>query len=168
VTAPVPSGQMRTGTIVYAIDWPRVRRMASRQAQAQIRIAVAETRLVARRNVLYRRYPGFPNPRPIGLANSIFGNVRPTTDGWRGVVGSYKSYAMSVESGASPHIIRPRAASYGGGLYGRGGYLRFFWVKRGRWVRMKMVNHPGQKGKHYLRNALISVGRRRGFRVIIT
>jgi len=38
------------------------------------------------------------------------------------------------------------------------GLLTFFWIKLGRWVRFKKVNHPGQKGKFYFNKAAQEVG----------
>jgi hypothetical protein len=64
-------------------------------------------------------------------------------------------YARSVNSGARPHKIRPH-----------GDYpLRFFWRKVGHVVRFSSVNHPGQKGKGYLTEALEVAARRHGFRL---
>jgi hypothetical protein len=64
-------------------------------------------------------------------------------------------YAKSVNSGARPHLILPH-----------GDYpLRFFWRKVGREVRLLYVNHPGQKGKGYLTEALEVAARRHGFRL---
>lgn len=142
----------------YRIDWPKLIRFNNRKARQIATLAVAEARIVARRNVLYRKYPGVP-PRPLGLANSIYGVVRSNPNGtFSGRVGSRLRYAMSVEEGAAPHVIRPRNPN---------GYLYFYWVKVGDWVAFKKVNHPGQKGKRYLANALIRVGRRRGFKVFM-
>jgi hypothetical protein len=65
------------------------------------------------------------------------------------------SYARSVETGARPHKIFPH-----------GDYpLRFFWRKVGHEVRFISVNHPGQKGKGYLAQALDVAARRHGFRL---
>jgi hypothetical protein len=64
-------------------------------------------------------------------------------------------YARSVNSGARPHVILPH-----------GDYpLRFFWRKVGREVKLLYVNHPGQKGKHYLTHALEVAARRNNFRL---
>ena len=148
------------------IDYPRLERFSRRKSLEIITLAVAEVRIVARRNVLWRRYPGYP-PRRLGLANSIYGTVRPRGRGFVARVGSDLPYAASVENGAAPHIIRPRAAALGGGVYRGGRYLHFYWEKVGHRVSFRKVNHPGQEGKHYLRNALLRVARRRNFRVII-
>lgn len=150
----------------YVIDYARLSRLSRQKARAIITLTVAEIRIVARRNVLYRRYPGRP-PRPLRLANSIYGIVRPLGDGYYAKVGSNLKYAASVEDGASRHIIRPRAISLGSGFYRTGGMLVFYWERVGKVVRRRKVNHPGQRGKHYLRNALLRVARRRGWRVII-
>lgn len=145
----------------YTIDYGRLDGYTRREAFKLIRKAADETRDAAKRNVLYRKHPGVPT-RPIGLANSIVAIVRPTANGWVAHVGSYLSYAASVEEGASPHIIVPRASTRA-----RGGKLVFWWTRRGVLFRGPIVHHPGQKGKSYLRRALLLVGRRYGFRVII-
>lgn len=156
------------GSVRLQIDYNKLRRFSRERAYAIMRLTVTEVRLTARRNVLYRKYPGFPNPRPIGLANSIYGVFRTSGSGYIGRVGSNLSYAASVEFGAEAHIIRPRPGSLGGGFY-FGGYRRlyFYWHKVNRYVAPRMVHHPGQRGKHYLRDALFRVGRRRGFKVVI-
>ncbi len=38
------------------------------------------------------------------------------------------------------------------------GFLTFFWTKIGRWMRLKKVNHPGQKGKFYFNKAVQEAG----------
>ena len=146
--------------ISYQVDYGRLRGHARREAFRIIKKATDETRDVARRNVLYRKHPGVP-PRPIGLANSLFAIVRPTTDGWRGTVGSWLSYAASVEEGAAPHTIVPRASR------GPNARLVFWWTKRNTLFVGPIVHHPGQRGKSYLRRALVQVAPRYGFRVTI-
>ena len=143
--------------ISYSIDYGRLDGFTRRQAFRLIRKAADETRDQARRNVLFRKHPGVP-ARPIGLANSIVAIVRPTSVGWVAHVGSYLSYAASVEEGAAPHIIVPRNPE---------GNLVFWWTKRSTLFVGPIVHHPGQKGKSYLRRALRTVGRRYGFKVII-
>lgn len=64
-------------------------------------------------------------------------------------------YARSVNSGAKPHLIFPH-----------GNYpLRFFWRKVGKVVKFSYVRHPGQKGKHYLTDALELAARKNNFRL---
>lgn len=145
----------------YEINWPNFTLYKATVGERIIRLAVAECRITARRNVLWGP---FTRGR---LADSIYGTVRRTANGYLGRVGSNLRYASSVEDGAERHIIRARALGLGGGLYQSGQRLHFFWVKRGYWVRTRKVNHPGQRGKHYLRNALLRTARRRGFRVVI-
>ena len=139
--------------IRYEIDWPKLHLFTKGAAYKVMRTTIAEVRIVARRNVLWGPYT-----RTHRLAQSIYGTLRTTPTGFQGRVGSRLSYAASVEEGASPHTIRPRNP---------GGWLHFYWERQGRWVRTKSVNHPGQKGKWYLRNALLRVAKRRGFRVTI-
>lgn len=38
------------------------------------------------------------------------------------------------------------------------GFLTFFWTKIGRWMRLKKVSHPGQKGKFYFNKAVQEAG----------
>lgn len=150
----------------YTINWPNWNRYKAAQGDAIMKTTVAECRIVARRNVLFHKYPRRPG-LGLTLADSIYGVSRKTENGYVGRVGSRLKYAASVEEGASPHIIRARALGLGNGLYRSGRFLHFFWYKRGHWMVTRSVRHPGQKGKHYLQNALIYVGKRRGFRVII-
>jgi hypothetical protein len=137
----------------YRIDYPKLNFIVREKQIKLIRLVVAECRITARRNVLWGPYT-----KTGRLAQSIYGTTRTNANSITGRVGSRLSYAASVEDGAKRHFIRPRNPD---------GWLVFFWDKKGRWVRTKRVNHPGQKGKHYLRDALIRTGRRRGFRVII-
>lgn len=149
----------------YSINWPSFTVWKRRVGEAQIQLITEEVRLVAIRNLSNSRYS-----RGV-LRLSMYGKVSSTPTGYEGRVGSNLKYAASVEHGAARHIIRPRAISYGGGLYGggplRGGHLHFFWIKRGYWVRTRSVRHPGQRGKHFIGNALLSVAKRRNFAVIL-
>lgn len=147
--------------VSYIIDYARLEGMTRRAAFNLIRRAANETRDQAKRNVTFRKHPGVP-PRPIGLAQSIFASVKPTATGYSARVGSYLSYAASVEEGATPHIITPRA-----GTQALGGQLVFWWTKRNVLFKGPVVHHPGQKGKFYLRRALLQVAPRYGFRVIV-
>lgn len=140
-------------TIEYVIDWPKLNRATSKKAAKLLRLVVRETEIVARRKVLYGPYT---HGR---LAESLYGLVRPDgKGGYYGRVGSGLHYAYFVETGAKPHIIMPRRPD---------GWLRFYWRKVGKVVTFRKVNHPGQKGKHYLRDALIEVAGRRRFKVFI-
>lgn len=92
------------------------------------------------------------------LARSLTRETRETATGVRGRVGSKLGYAASVQSGARRHIILPHNPPY---------HLRFFWRKVGTVVYFTSVNHPGQKGKHYLTLALAEIARLNGMRYII-
>ncbi len=92
-----------------------------------------------------------------------------------GSVGSRLPYAASVEGGASVHPIFPIGAphTYRFGAKRRP-MLKFTW--RGRTVYMNQIpggpgtvgrSHPGQRGKHFLTNALVGVALRHGLRVVI-
>jgi hypothetical protein len=54
-----------------------------------------------------------------------------------------KKYAPSIDTGARPHIIRPRNAKV----------LRFFSKKAGRVVFARFVRHPGNRPYKFLYNA---------------
>jgi hypothetical protein len=91
-----------------------------------------------------------------------------------GSVGSRLSYARSVEKGARVHDIFPKGvAIYRFGKVTRPA-LKFQW--RGRTVYFNQIpgapgtigrSHPGQRGKHYLARALVSVAARYNLRVIV-
>jgi hypothetical protein len=95
-----------------------------------------------------------------------------------GRVGTNVNYAIFVHEGTRPHIIRAKHA----------GALRFFWPKvgvvtvvpkvtrKGKWtgyiakrkvflVGKGYVNHPGTKGRPFLRTALVEEATRAGFLV---
>lgn len=93
----------------------------------------------------------------------------------RGSIGSRLHYAASVEGGAEVHNIFPRGAPH---IYRFGRkrrpMLKFVW--RGRVVYMNQIpggpgtigrSHPGQRGKHFIRNALLGVAARHHLRVIV-
>jgi hypothetical protein len=52
-------------------------------------------------------------------------------------------YAIPVHEGSRPHKIIARRAPM----------LSFYWVKVGRHVKFRSVNHPGTKPRPFLRNA---------------
>lgn len=66
-------------------------------------------------------------------------------------MGSDLEYAAAVNDGARPHIIRPRTKQV----------LRF--RVDGQVVFAKVVNHPGNKGSHFLDRALREVAAQRGY-----
>lgn len=149
----------------YTINYPKWRVFKDDVSERQVRLMTTECQIVARRYIVF-------GPFTTGrLAASMYTHVEKTTNGHQGTFGSRLKYASSVNDGAKRHIIRPRAVSFGHGLYGggpfRGGKLHFYWHRHGVWVTARKVNHPGQRGKHFLQNALISVARRRGFKVIL-
>lgn len=92
-----------------------------------------------------------------------------------GTIGSRLVYAASVEKGAKIHNIFPKGAPH---VYRFGAkrrpMLKFVW--HGHTVFMNQIpggpgtvgrSHPGQKGKHWLSKALVSVALANGLRVII-
>lgn len=80
------------------------------------------------------------------LAQSFKKRVWISATGAGGRVWSDVPYARWVHDGTPPHQIRPR---------GRGYKLKFFWRKTNRTERFWKVNHPGQKGQHFLTEPLI-------------
>lgn len=92
------------------------------------------------------------------LARSINAEVREVPNGVRGRVGSKLVYAASVQSGAKAHPIYPHMPPY---------LLKFYWRKVGRVVMFVAVNHPGQRGKHYLTNSLAEIARLNNMRYVI-
>lgn len=92
------------------------------------------------------------------LAASITSDIVTTPNGVRGRVGSRLIYAASVQSGARRHKIYPHNPPY---------HLKFFWRKVGHTVWLKSVNHPGQKGKHYLTAPLAEIARINHMRYVI-
>lgn len=102
------------------------------------------------------------------LANSVSSKVWVARTVVHAEVEATAEYALMVHNGTIPHVIRPRARNYGGGLYGRGGNLHFYWKKVGRYVSFKKVNHPGTHGKFFLTRPLKVAGARYGFIVETT
>jgi hypothetical protein len=54
-----------------------------------------------------------------------------------------QKYAMAIDKGSPPHRIVAKRAPY----------LVFYWAKMSRWMRVRSVNHPGNKPYKFLRNA---------------
>lgn len=74
------------------------------------------------------------------LRNSIKVEARrsgPTS--WRIIAEAPVVQAATTNTGARPHIIRPRRAKV----------LSFYWPKAGRRVGLAFVNHPGNRGTHW-------------------
>lgn len=57
--------------------------------------------------------------------------------------------AATTNSGARPHVIRPRS----------GKVLSFYWPKVGKRVALRYVNHPGNRGTHWWDKVLEQHGR---------
>lgn len=109
-------------------------------------------------NQARRNAPG--GPYSTGrLKASINWSVTRNLPGW-GVTaqsGSELIYANSVHGGQPARRIVPVRATY----------LRFYWRKVGRRVRLSSVNHPGTKAQPYLTDALREIAPRFGFEVSI-
>lgn len=78
-------------------------------------------------------YPQF-KPRTGALQKATKARVIRTANGRVLRITNPKVYANSIDGGARPHAIRPRNAPY----------LQFR-TKDGRWVRTKLVRHPGNR-----------------------
>lgn len=74
----------------------------------------------------------------------------------RGYVFVGTDHWAPTEYGSLPHQIPTHP-----GVPPRGGPLRFFWEKVGRWVVFRKVNHPGTPAQPFMRPALY---RRRSLR----
>jgi len=68
-------------------------------------------------------------------------------------IGSSLKYAASVDEGATIHEISAKKP---------GGRLVFFWHKKGKWMKVPYVIHPGQKGKGFLRKPMRRAAARHG------
>lgn len=99
------------------------------------------------------RRPGPHLNRSINTTNRITG---PTDI--EDTVGSELNHALVAHTGAIPHQIRPRRP---------GGRMEFFWEKRGRWVSLSRVSHPGMDGVQYLTIPLFIIGTARDYRVVL-
>lgn len=128
-----------------------VRTFATTQARKDVRSTTAAINRQARANA-----PGgdYSTGR---LKKSIKWSVQ--TAGWnvRGRSGSDLSYAIFPERGASAHEITPMSKPF----------LKFYWRRVGRWVRLSHVNHPGQPAQNYMIRALTDIAPQRGYRVVI-
>jgi hypothetical protein len=98
-----------------------------------------------------------------------------TGDTVAGRVGNNASYAQIVHDGARVHEIFPIGAPHVLGASGKR-RLKFYWRRVGRIAYFPHIpgspstagrSHPGQKGKHYLSEAILSVADRRGLRVVV-
>lgn len=144
---------------------------------AATRIGFGQMRRVLRyaHRQAYQGAVGGPYSRTGALANSIT-SAGPFITGSQvlGTLFSPLSYAASVERGAEIHPIWPKGAQ---GIYRFGSktppQLKFWW--RGRVVytphvpmsvRTIGLSHPGQKGKRFLRNALVKTAARYQMRFI--
>lgn len=143
------------------IDHFEVQRVGLAEAERRVREVVRSVEIAAKIATSTGPY-SYTKELALSIKSKIF--VARTVV--HGEVGSNVDYAKIVHNGAEPHIIRPRAINIGRGLYRGGGHLHFFWRKRGQWVTLRKVNHPGQHGKFYLTRPLEVAGRRYGFRVV--
>jgi len=54
-------------------------------------------------------------------------------------------YARYVIHGTDPHVIKPKKP---------GGMLRFYWVRKAKWMVLPRVNHPGTAANHFMDRGL--------------
>lgn len=117
-----------------------VRRIALNIAAEAKQIAVAE---------LGNRHPSDAK-RTGNYSRRFRVEVATSPAGFEFVVSNNAKYAAVLEQGSKPHEIRARKAKY----------LRFRSRKTGMMVRVKVVNHPGQKiGYRILERAMLKVAR---------
>lgn len=92
------------------------------------------------------------------LARSIY-KSGPRVEGLKVTarIGSNASYARYVERGTRHHEIIPRGVPHQ--------MLHFFWLRRGKFVRLRHVNHPGMAGKHFLLRSLIVTATRYNLKI---
>jgi hypothetical protein len=63
------------------------------------------------------------------------------------------AYARYVIHGTAPHIIKPKKP---------GGMLRFYWVRKGKYMVLPHVNHPGTAANDFMNRGLTRGFRARG------
>ena len=83
-----------------------------------------------------QREHGYQNDTGRLSASMKWDTWQPRKFGYQGQITTSAPYALYVDKGTRPHVIRAKG----------GGMLRFFWPKVGAWVAFKKVNHPGFKG----------------------
>lgn len=83
---------------------------------------------------------GSPNVDTGRYRSSIQSSMKQDARGPVGVVGAYVSYALDIELGTRPHVIRPKRRK------------ALYW--KGARHPVKRVNHPGTRPYYVLRRAL--------------
>jgi hypothetical protein len=129
-------------------------KLAFRHTRTTCNQIARAARRIAPENTTGWRRPGPHLNRTITATTRITGPTQ-----IRGDVGSELRHALVAHNGARPHPIFPRSS---------GGTLRFFWSRKGRWVRLSGVNHPGMDGVPYLTTPLLFIGTARGYKIIIS
>lgn len=159
---------------VYQIQ---LRLQSMRMARRVADRVLTEAQAAAKANALVGQYSNGELARSIYKSGPM--SVGKTV---RGSIGSRKHYAAAVEGGSGfdgpkgrAYNIFPKGAPH---IYRFGRkrrpMLKFVW--RGRVVYMNQIpggpgtigrSHPGQRGKHFIRNALLGVAARHHLRVIV-
>jgi hypothetical protein len=107
------------------------------------------------------------NPVPIKrtrhLKNSSKARVFVTKNRTLVRVENNAKYAWAQDSGSGLH--GPKAAKYPIRPKNPGGLLRFFWRRKGRWVALRGVMHPGVPATHFLEVATLTTFRVTGQRI---
>lgn len=135
----------------YVINYARTRRETSQAAIKFLNKVIKDIKLDARFRAASGEY----------WTGKLAGSIEhkgPYVRGTKVVasIGSKLKYAASAEAGALAHPIYPR------GDYN----LHFYWRKKATWVSLPAVNHPGQRGKRYLRDPMKRAATKFGMRYI--
>jgi hypothetical protein len=154
----------------YQVYQVQLRNQTMRIAKRQAERVLKQMQEQARVNASLGEYSRTKN-----LARSIY-RSGPFVVGYTasGSIGSRLSYALIVEKGARVHNIFPKGVStYRFGKVTRPA-LKFVWRGSVRYFNQIPGarstigrSHPGQKGKHYIARALVSVAARNNLRVIL-
>ena len=117
-------------------------RAAHKRFLAQNRVMIeTELRKGADAGVKYSKdHTGFTS-RSGKTAHSTEGLVIKTRRGHVLRLRNKSKIALFMDRGTRKHPIKAR----------RGGMLRFYWAKQGRWFTGKRVMHPGTKAYHFVR-----------------
>lgn len=141
-----------TRPVVFPSEIDRILRKPGGPVGVTIRrmsLDIAKEAATIARSELGNRHPS-DAPRTGQYAKAFRVEVETTGNSFAFVVRNNKRYAHVLEEGSKPHEIRARKAKY----------LRFISRKTGQWVRVKVVQHPGQReGYHILWRATEKVVR---------
>lgn len=126
------------GSSLIVIHEAEIARMKSWEGE----IGRSITRL-AKETVFRQR--SMANKKTGAMALKMHYKLKTYTTGIGFLAGSNARYTLYPDQGTSPHKITPKTP---------GGSLVFFWPKAGKVVHLKSVQHPGNKGSHFLERGL--------------